>query len=132
MISGQIKDKLEKIVREKGLFHEGIELTVSEKTGLGDFSTNLPLQLAKLNKNTELHSPVEIANFLLEQFGSPEYIEKIDIAGPGFVNFYIKPEVLARDLAEILEAGESFGRSDIFLGKKAHPEHYQYATGQLD
>ena len=76
----------------------------------GDFSTNLALVLAGIEKK----NPREIAAQVVERLKNvQELIERVEIAGPGFVNVTIKETVWQQLLKEIDDQQESYGRSDI-------------------
>ena len=72
----------------------------------GDLASNIALVLAKpLNKN-----PTEIANEIKEEFITNKEIVKVDIAGPGFINFYLSKESHNKILLEIFSDKERFGK----------------------
>lgn len=76
----------------------------------GDFSTNIALVLAGIEKK----NPREIAAQVVERLKNvQELIERVEIAGPGFVNVTIKESVWQQLLKEIDDQQESYGRSDI-------------------
>ena len=76
----------------------------------GDFSTNMALVLAGIEKK----NPREIAAQVVERLKNvQELIERVEIAGPGFVNVTIKESVWQQLLKEIDNQQESYGRSDI-------------------
>ena len=76
----------------------------------GDFSTNMALVLAGIEKK----NPREIAVQVVERLKNvQELIERVEIAGPGFVNVTIKESVWQQLLKEIDDQQESYGRSDI-------------------
>ena len=84
----------------------------------GDFATNLAMQLARpLRKK-----PRDIATDIVAKLDLPELIEKTDIAGPGFINFFLKDTALASIVPVILEAGPAFGTSDIGKGTRINIE----------
>lgn len=82
--------------------------------GQGDFSTNLALIVAGKEKK----KPREVAQALVEVLGACPLATKIEIAGPGFVNFFIKNEVWQGVLPHICTSGVAFGLSDAGKGKK--------------
>jgi arginyl-tRNA synthetase len=86
----------------------------------GDASSNVAMTLAKeLKKN-----PRQIAQELVSKFKfNPEQIERVDIAGAGFINFYFSKSLLQQSVAQILAQGEQFGKSSIGVGKKAIVEY---------
>lgn len=76
----------------------------------GDFSTNMALVLAGIEKK----NPREIAAQVVERLKNvQELIERVEIAGPGFVNVTIKESVWQQLLKEIDDQQETYGRSDI-------------------
>ena len=79
----------------------------------GDFSSNLAMQLAKpLRQN-----PRAIAEALIAALPNSEYIAKVEIAGAGFINFFLNTASQQTIIGEILNAGDAFGRNDS--GQKA-------------
>jgi len=85
----------------------------------GDLSCNVAMLLTKqLRKN-----PKEIANEIIQNLKpDPDIIEKIEIAGPGFINFFFKPAFVAEIIKEIRTENDSFGKSEKIKGKKANVE----------
>ena len=71
----------------------------------GDYATNAALQLAPERKRP----PREIAEELAEQAVGLDIVERAEVAGPGFVNFWLAPSWYEEALAEILEAGDGYG-----------------------
>ncbi len=85
----------------------------------GDFSSNVAMLISKKIKK----NPREIANDIVNKItGKSEVIEKIEIAGPGFINFFFKPSLIPRILPEIINRGESYGKSNKYSGKRANVE----------
>ena len=73
----------------------------------GDFATNAALALARLVRK----QPRQIAQWLREDLSGLDFVERVEIAGPGFVNVFIRPEAWRGVVAEIVGAGTDFGRS---------------------
>ncbi len=74
----------------------------------GDFSSNLAMILAKpLRQN-----PRAIAASLIAALPQSEYIAKVEIAGVGFINFFLRAQSQQTIIGEILNAGDAFGRND--------------------
>ena len=72
----------------------------------GDFATNVAMRLAKsAGKN-----PRELAVEIIAALGDNELIEKVDVAGPGFINFFVSDRAFHDEIAAITEEGESYGR----------------------
>lgn len=80
----------------------------------GDYACNLAMQLAKpLSK-----SPRDIANALIAALPASEVIEKVEIAGAGFINVFITTAAKQNVVHGVLLAGDRYGRSRIGAGKK--------------
>ncbi|HET9694950.1 MAG TPA: arginine--tRNA ligase, partial [Steroidobacteraceae bacterium] len=80
----------------------------------GDFASNVALQLAKLAKR----KPRELAQAIVEALPASELVARVEIAGPGFVNFFLAPAAYRSELLEVLAAGRSYGRSQSGAGKR--------------
>ena len=89
------------------------------QSGHGDQSTNLAMLLTKkLKKN-----PREIASDIIEKLQiDNKVISKIEIAGPGFINFFFTAEFLSQIIVQIDNEKEKFGKSNKYKGKKANVE----------
>ncbi len=85
----------------------------------GDFACNIAMQLAK----PERKSPRQIAEILLLHLHDPEkIIRRAEVAGPGFINFFISPAAWQQCLPKIAEAGASYGCCSIGQGQKVQVE----------
>ena len=85
----------------------------------GDLSSNAAMLLTKQLKR----KPREIAEEIISSLKIDEkVIHKIEIAGPGFINFFFTPEFVAQITKEILSSGEEYGKSKKHNGKKANVE----------
>ena len=82
-----------------------VMLEVPPQKEFGDFATNFAMQSARA-----LHcAPRQIAQAVCDNLDC-SYISRTEIAGPGFINFYLKTNWLADQLAGIIDAGESYGQ----------------------
>ena len=85
----------------------------------GDVATNLALVLAPLLRQ----KPREVAERVVAALDLPaSYLKKVEIAGPGFVNFFLAEEQLAAVLHDIVAAGERYGRSEAGKGCRVNVE----------
>ena len=84
----------------------------------GDFASGLPLKLARAMKM----SPMVIAERISEHISPPAEIGKVLIASPGFINFILSDDWLSRQVQSILDAGESYGDTDLGKGKRVQLE----------
>lgn len=95
-----------------------IELERPKQTQHGDYATNLALQLAKpLRRN-----PREIAHALLESLPVSRYVTRSEIAGAGFINFFLDPALKRQTVTHILRQGEAYGRSELGRGQRVQVE----------
>ena len=90
-------------------------IEVPNNSNHGHFATNLPLVLA----SSQRKRPRDLAAVIVEHLEDREaLIEKVEIAGPGFINFTITPHQWQQLLAELLALGDDFGRSAMGAGQK--------------
>ena len=95
-----------------------IQLERPKNADHGDFSSNLAMMLAKpLRQN-----PRAIADSLVKALPASEYISRIEIAGAGFINFYLSPKARQSVVHEIQQQGEHFGRHQTGGGRKLQIE----------
>ena len=109
--------------QENGILSQGeistfsVEVPADRKNG--DYSTNA----AMVNARTFRLPPRKIAEAITENIDlAGTYFEKVEIAGPGFINFYLSDVYYADVLFEIRKAGENYGRSDYGKGKSINVE----------
>ena len=72
----------------------------------GDFASNIAMRLAKPARR----SPRDLAATIVEEIPETGQIEKVEIAGPGFINFYLSPAAFHAELGTILDKGIDYGR----------------------
>ncbi len=127
-IIAKIKDEITSVIgnacatlEEKKVFkfEQGflvpIEIEIPKDKKNGDFSSNIAMKITKIVKM----NPRETATKLLENFDLEDtYIEKCEIAGPGFINFYLKPDWKYDALKLIDKMGADYGKTDVGEGKK--------------
>lgn len=74
----------------------------------------------------EIGSPFELAQAIVNEWrslGLPEFVGKVEVAPPGFINVWLHLEVLGKELQKALEGGEKYGQLDLLKGKKILLEH---------
>ena len=87
----------------------------------GDFSTNLAMMLAKpLKKN-----PRELATLIIEKLPASPFIEKVEIAGAGFINFYFNERARTFIIHEILKNPEAYGQNTSGHDENGKPQKIQ-------
>ncbi len=84
----------------------------------GDYAGTLPLKLARAVRTDAL----KVAQILADLIVPTPEIERIEVAPPGFINFFLKKEWLARQVDAILDAGDSYGIVDIGKGSRVQLE----------
>lgn len=96
-----------------------ISLEMPREKGFGDFSTNLAMQMAKGAKM----SPRRVAEHLIAAMDlTGTDIDKVEMAGPGFINFTLTPLWMQQAMRLILEKGSDYGQLDIGQGKRVNVE----------
>lgn len=85
----------------------------------GDFASNIAMQLARIAKK----APRQIAEDIVAHLDhSKASIEKVEIAGPGFINFFMKSDYLGELIKTILDSGATYGETNSGQGKKVQIE----------
>lgn len=80
----------------------------------GDFASNVAMRLAKPARK----NPRELAAMIIEQLPPSAQIEKVELAGPGFINFYLSAAAYHSELEVILDQGQSYGRQQARQGPR--------------
>lgn len=115
-----IKEELTKII-DAALDNKAcnyiIEIPKDKKNG--DFSTNVALELTKVLKE----NPRIIAEKIVTNIDKKNIIDRIEIAGPGFINFYLNKNYLLSGITEILKQEKNYGKSNIGNNKKINIEY---------
>jgi len=104
---------------EVSLSPSAVELERPRDPAHGDVATNLALTLAKSLKQ----KPRAVAERLVATLQLPQgLVRKIEIAGPGFINFFLAEAQLASALQAVLAAADRYGRSDVEQGRSVNVE----------
>jgi arginyl-tRNA synthetase len=115
-----IKTSLEAVIQE--LFTVKIQVDLNRpELQFGDWSTNVSLQLAKkIGKN-----PHEIAQAIAEYMNqeSFDWLNKVEVAGPGFINIFLKDDLFINTVNQINLQKELYGRLDTFKGQNILVEY---------
>ncbi len=114
-----IRSELNRFLESKAISHIDFQFEIPRLKKFGDLSTNIAMQIAsRLGR-----SPRQVAEEIKDFIGlDSAYLEKIDVAGPGFLNFFITESSVQSQLLEILRQKEDFGRSDVGKGIHAQVE----------
>ena len=122
-VQAKLKEEIKAAVLKAGLATEeqlpDVILELPKDKANGDYSTNMAMRLTKIAKK----APKQIAEALIENFDQTKAsIEKIEIAGPGFINFYMNNAYLTELIPLIIAAGDTYGESDFGKGEKVQVE----------
>ncbi len=101
------------------LKYQNLVFDIPKTESHGDLSSNAAMLLAKKLKRKPRDVAEEIISSLIYDSAN---IKKIEIAGPGFINFFFTPSFIAKIAQEILTEENNFGRSNKYAGKKANVE----------
>ncbi|MEE9447195.1 MAG: arginine--tRNA ligase [Arenicellales bacterium] len=105
------------LINEKVLMPESLERIALERTrdrAHGDFASNIALAVAKQVKR----NPREVAELIVAQFPDIPEVEKLEIAGPGFINFTLAKDVHSKIIDQIRSEGDQYGIVHVEQAKK--------------
>lgn len=127
MISQEIKkilsEEMAKISGKK-LAANDIILEFPENERFGDYSTNCAMRFWH---NFGFKDPQEFAQILVNNLQKDKdlakIVSKIEVAGPGFINFWLDEKFFVRQLTKIIKQGDKFGKSGFLKGKRFLIEH---------
>ncbi len=116
-LAGLIEKALRQAIDKEELVVEKlpeIQLEIPRDKEHGDFASNIALVLARPAKQR----PRDIANLIVENITKDQLIDRIEIAGPGFINFYLTNQWLYRVLTKIETEQLTYGATDFGQGEK--------------
>src|SRR5581483_4195547 len=98
----------------------GIVLDVPKQRDHGDWYTNVALQLA----NPLGRKPRDLATRLCDALTAhpPPFVARVEVAGPGFLNFFLAPAWLSDVLRDVIGQGDRFGHGDALAGARINLE----------
>jgi len=114
-----IRDEINRFLDEKNIEHFPIKFEKPKQKQYGDLSSNLAMQLAGKLQASPRHIAEEIKSFIRLD---PQFLNKIEIAGPGFLNFFLASGSLYSQLQDVLQDKDTYGRSDIGQNTKTQVE----------
>ncbi|MGB9883471.1 MAG: arginine--tRNA ligase [Microgenomates group bacterium] len=134
MIKEKIAEKLYDFLKENDLEEKvESELDIPSNINFGDYSTSLALKLTKFFKK----NPLEIAQKIKDYFEKTDFLEKIEVLSPGFINFFLKKEQLIKKITKFTRNEFEFFHYHLGPNKKimiefAHPNtHKLFHIGHL-
>jgi arginyl-tRNA synthetase len=122
MIQDQLKKDIGKALKKLKISDKELAFEHPANPEHGDYSTNIAL----LVKRKDIPTSFDLANQIVNTFrslGLPEYIAKIKVESPGFINLWLKNEYLSTQLEEVLEKKEKYGAFNLGKGRKILLEH---------
>ncbi|MCL4106113.1 UNVERIFIED_CONTAM: hypothetical protein GTU68_058419 [Idotea baltica] len=120
-ISQLIQDALDKLVARGDLpdsIAPNIQVDRTRDNSHGDLASNIALTLAKAASKP----PRDIATAICAALPAADFLDRTEIAGPGFINFFLNSDSSQAVVKRVLEEGEKFGRSDAGEGRKVQVE----------
>jgi arginyl-tRNA synthetase len=119
-LKSMIAETLQSVMGNRDMKAEiSIELEIPRSSGHGDYASNIAFALSRQLKR----NPRQIASEIVANLNDSDCIlEKTEIAGPGFINFFIKPAAWYGIIREILDNPQKYGRLEIQGGPKVQVE----------
>ncbi|WP_227936988.1 arginine--tRNA ligase [Alkalihalobacillus deserti] len=122
-IKQQLKDEIIAAIKQAGLATEAdipeVILETPKDKAHGDYATNMAMQLARIAKK----APRMIAEELVANLNNERAsVEKVEIAGPGFINFFMDNSYLREVIPAVLQAGDTYGQTNVGGGKRIQVE----------
>lgn len=118
MITKELKRSVEQALDELGLGPVKFEVEATSDFSHGEYASNVAMILAKEVGD----NPKALADKLASKIKHP-MIKEIEVAGPGFINFYLKPEFFTEQIRAVLNKQEKFGHNDDVKGVKVMVEY---------
>ncbi|HYW03509.1 MAG TPA: arginine--tRNA ligase [Gammaproteobacteria bacterium] len=84
----------------------------------GDFATNVAMTLARAARR----NPRELAGLIVEAVPASPEVDRVEIAGPGFINFFLTPAAYHAELRRVFKQGDRYGRQDLGGGRRVQVE----------
>lgn len=116
-----IRDAVLELADERGIkIEESVEVEVErpKREEHGDWATNIALQYSKVFGE----NPRDLAMGIVNKLGSNPYIEKAEVAGPGFINFTLSRKWISELLINVIKDGPDFGKVNVGKGRKVQVE----------
>lgn len=116
-----IKNKLQHIIKNSlsiDIDVNSIVIEIPKDKKNGDYSSNVAFLLTKQLKS----NPISIANDIVSRIDD-DMIEKVEVANPGFINFYIDKDYLLNNINVINDMGRNYGKSDFGKLEKINVEY---------
>ena len=119
MFSKSIRELIGAALTNANLPEVDFDVKYPELLAHGDYATNVALVLSKKVGK----APREIAELIVKELPATNILARTEIAGPGFINFFLSEETLQRQVARVLELGDQYGASSLLRGKRLMYEY---------
>jgi arginyl-tRNA synthetase len=96
----------------------GIEIESTRDAQHGDFASNLAMRLGKATRQ----NPRKVAQALVAALPPSDAVDKVEIAGAGFINFFLKSDAYTQEIGKVLQERDSYGRSLVGAGRRVQVE----------
>ncbi|MBP6908720.1 MAG: arginine--tRNA ligase [Candidatus Pacebacteria bacterium] len=123
MIRNDIIESIRKALQNLGISAGIISLEHPSDLSNGDYSTNVAMAYAKQSGTNPRALAEQIKTELEKEL--PKEIEKVEVAGAGFINFYLSRQFFADSISEIVKQNQNWGKNTILVGKKVMVEYTQ-------
>jgi len=109
-----IREAINMVVEEMGLPQADFNVEYPSELYHGDYASNIAMVMAKKAGQ----NPRSLADKIVERMqGQIEYVDTIDVAGPGFINFHLSRDFFTKESFRILEQGDDWGRNNLHEGR---------------
>src|SRR3990167_7932533 len=106
---------------QKATGEKSVDIQTPEFGEQGDYSSNIAMQMFSQFPIKGIKNPRQLAEKIVEKLNEDKdlkkIVNKIEVAGPGFINFWLKKEVLSSELNKVLSEAEKYGSSNLGKGK---------------
>lgn len=120
-MKSEIEILVQAALRELGIQSINFVVEHPGDTAHGDYATNVAMVAAKQSGKNPRTLAEEIVSYITEH--KPVTIEKVEIAGPGFINFFLVRDFFTKKIAEALQKGDEWGRNNAWEGKRVLVEY---------
>jgi arginyl-tRNA synthetase len=114
VIQKEIKGSIEKALKKLSFSGDGFVVEHPENISHGDYSTNVAMIVAKEGKT----NPLNVAEKIKDVLEKIEFVEKITVAKPGFINFHLSQSFFVKSLQLVLNEKENFGKNESLKKQK--------------
>jgi arginyl-tRNA synthetase len=132
MVQDKVQAIIFKVLEKEKIKKSLFELTHPQEESFGDYATNIAMKLSKSFKKSPLEIGTDLVSKILKE-DKGRVFERVEVVGPGFINFRIKNEVFLEEVREILEKKGAYGKKtekerktvviDYFQPNVAKPLH---------